>query len=216
MPNYPFIPCITSSSLRVVRGNETRKKREVGMSDKTIAKESQGVSRRDFLKLSAVVGGNAALFGSGVGAQEAQAKTYETIDDMIEIDPQVFERFDQSNVAFMRRMIPSGMFKPEPEDNPELIAKILGEDTEVSVQDGDPGFTQIDSAFMKGGAAVEAATGANSTRSGNSFDSVKHFENADGELIPWTLYAQDSKSFPVGGDGFFDVAETKYEFESPK
>ena len=80
------------------------------MSDNTVAKESQGVSRRDFLKLSAVAGGTAALFGSGIGAKEAQAKTYDTIDDMIQIDPAEFKRFKQSDVAFMRRMVPAGLF----------------------------------------------------------------------------------------------------------
>ena len=95
------------------------------MSDNTVAKESQGVSRRDFLKLSAVAGGTAALFGSGIGAKEAQAKTYDTIDDMIQIDPAEFKRFKQSDVAFMRRMVPACLFKEDPADNPELMAKIF-------------------------------------------------------------------------------------------
>ena len=186
------------------------------MSDNTVAKESQGVSRRDFLKLSAVAGGTAALFGSGIGAKEAQAKTYDTIDDMIQIDPAEFKRFKQSDVAFMRRMVPAGLFKEDPADNPELMAKIFKQDTEVSFSLGDPGFSQIDQAFEHGGKATYVMMGSSVTGSGMAPESSVNFETPDGKLVPWSMFAQDSKSFPVGGDGFFDVAETKYEFESPK
>ena len=186
------------------------------MSDNTVAKESQGVSRRDFLKLSAVAGGTAALFGSGIGAKEAQAKTYDTIDDMIQIDPAEFKRFKQSDVAFMRRMVPAGLFKEDPADNPELMAKIFKQDTEVSFSLGDPGFSQIDQAFEHGGKATYVMMGSSVTGSGMAPESSVNFETPDGKLVPWSMFAQTSDSYPNAGAGFFDVAETKYEFDSPK
>lgn len=178
-----------------------------------------GVNRRDFLKLSALAGGTvgiASLLGTAATPEAAHAATtYETIDDMIKIDPDVFERFDQRNVAFMRRFVPSGMVPAEDTDDPELMAKIWGEDDSYGFTPGDPGFSQIDGAFLAGGQSVYLMTGASVTGSGMGYESSVNFETPDGQLVPWSLFAQTSASFPNGGPTCFDVAETKYEFDNP-
>lgn len=188
------------------------------------AMKSTGIDRRDFLKLGAAFGGAvglATLLDVG-DEEEAQAKTYETIDDMIEIDPEVFERFDVKNVAFMRgRLVPKGLIPADDNDNPDLMAQWSGENPETPFTYGDPGYTQIDYAFEFGGEATYNLMGASVTGAGRSYDSCVHFETPDGQLVPWSMYAQKNASYPNGGkdwagNGFFDVFADKYEFDSPE
>ena len=178
-----------------------------------------GFSRRDFLKLSAAAGGMAgmaSLLGLGATAEVAHAATtYDTIDDMIPINMDEFERFDQRNVAFMRSRVPTGLIPPEDTDDPELMAKIWGTDPTYTFEPGDPGFTQIDNAFYEGGRATYHTMGASVTGSGMSVESSVNFKTPDGKLVPWNMFAQTSASFPNAGPGWFDVAEKQYEFDNP-
>ena len=181
-------------------------------------KEIKGISRRNFLKMGAVAGatlGAASLLGLG-SAEEAHAATYyDSIDDMLEIDPEKFKRFDVKNVAFMRaRLVPNGMIPQDERDNQELMDQWSGKNTETPFTYGDPGYTQIDYAFEYGGQATYNLLGASVTGAGRSFDSCCHFQNEDGEYIPLSMYAQTSASYPNGGANFFDVSDEKYEFES--
>lgn len=178
-----------------------------------------GLSRRNFLKLGAAAGatiGAASLFGLGTSVKEAEARTYDSIDEMLQIDPEKFERFEGKNVAFMRaRLVPKGMIPPDDRDNQDLMDQWSGKNKETPFTYGDPGYTQIDYAFQFGGQATYNLLGASVTGAGRSHDSCCHFKTPDGEWAPLSMYAQTSASYPNGGKGFFDVSEEKYAFESP-
>lgn len=180
-------------------------------------KEIKGISRRNFLKMGAAAGatlGMASLFGLSA-AEEAHAATYyDSIDDMLEIDPEKFERFESKNVAFMRaKMVPSGQLPRDDRDNQDLLDQWSGKNNETPFTVGDPGFTTIDYAFEHGGMATYDMLGASVTGGGRSFDSCVNFENDKGELVPVSMYAQTGESFPNAPD-FFNVAEEQYQFES--
>ena len=186
----------------------------------TAKKDIGSMSRRNFLKLGATAGatlGIASLFGVGGTAEKAEAATtYESIDEMLEIDPNEFKRFEGKNVAFMRaRLVPKGMIPPDENDNQNLFDQWTGANPETPFTYGDPGFTQIDYAFEDGGMATYHLMGADVTGAGRSFDSCVHITTPSGELAPLTMYGQTSASFPNGGKDGFDVAEERYEFDNP-
>lgn len=178
-----------------------------------------GISRRNFLALGAAAGatlGLGSFLGVGGESEKAEAKSYDTIDDMLEIDPNTFKRFDGKNVAFMRaRLVPKGMIPPDDRDNQDLLDQWSGKNNETPFKYGDPGFTQLDYAFEYGGQATYNLMGASVTGAGRSYDSCCHFEAPDGSLVPWSMYAQTSASYPNGGKNCFEVAEEKYQFDNP-
>lgn len=201
-----------------------RKRKQVhtlreGVRMTTVETEIGGLSRRNFLKLGAAAGGAigvASLLGAGGTAEKAQAKTYNTTDEMLEIDPEKFKRFDGKNVAFMRAcLVPKGMIPPDDRDNQDLFDQWTGANPDTPFTYGDPGYTQIDYAFEYGGQATYNLMGASVTGAGRSFDSCVHITTPSGELAPLTMYGQTSASFPNGGKGGFGVAKDKYQFESP-
>ncbi len=179
-----------------------------------------GLSRRNFLKIGALASagiGMASILNSTTDIQKAEAKTYNSIDEMIEIDPAKFERFDVKNVAFMRaRLVPRGMIPADENDNQELFDQWSGKNNETPFKYGDPGYTQLDYALEYGGQATYNLLGASVTGAGRSYDSCCHLELPDGKLVPLSMYAQESDSFPNGGKGFFDVSPEKFAFDSPK
>ena len=132
--------------------------------------KDKGVSRRSFLALGAAAGGAfsmATLFGAN--ASEAEAKTFETLDEAVEIDMDVYERMDENRTAFnFKYCYGDGSFpsfpgsqpvKPEfmgiigatEGDNQQLIDIFEGKPFEKSYEKGDPGYTPVDYAFFLGG-----------------------------------------------------------------
>lgn len=122
-----------------------RNESEVLLDKETEKIEKPG--RRDFLKFAALTGVSAAVVGADF-TQEAHAasilsKTHETIDDVYEIDPKTFKRFNAMNSMFMRGFMGDKGF--------EHITGVLMNNP---ISDK-PGFTQIDKALFKAGGFVE-------------------------------------------------------------
>ena len=184
------------------------------------------LSRRGFLGATALAGAlsGIAMFGgknSVLGPREAEAKTYEKIDDVVEIDMDIFERYDVKRTAFQHSKAYSspvpGAYEPHPDDDPLFVEVKSGKNVEAFVK-GDPGYTAVDYAAYYGGQATWMTTGAFMTGQGNAWDSVPSRIMEDGSIVPiGTLYGQSSKNFPAAPGGkFMDVAEKQYEFESPE
>ena len=179
------------------------------------------VSRRGFMGLGVFAGGALTLGAlMGADAKEAQAKTYDSIDDMIEINPDEFERYDGYRVAFYHGnayregVTPPWPVGPQEGDDELWIRAELGDVTK-SFEDGDPGYTQIDKAFFMGGQGTQLATLSNHTAGTDSWDSSIHLQQPDGRWVAQGLYGQETASFLGAYPGSFDVAEEKWEFASP-
>lgn len=190
----------------------------------TTASSFEKVSRRDFLKIGAAVGATAGV-ASLFTTEKAEAATWDTIDDIYPIDPDVFERYDCYRDAFKRPLAyynedspslyaaeggpmpyPQGLIEPDPTDNEELKNFVLNIDTEKGYTDGDPGWTAPDYAYSK------AATFG---LMGSSRLNCVNIENEDGSLTPLSYYAQGPESFP-NSPSYLKVAENKWEFDSLK
>ena len=187
------------------------------MSSETgITIDTPKLNRRSFLGLGVVAG--AVSVGSilGIEPKEASAKTYDTIDDMYEIDNDNFDYYDGYRVAFQHRnayMIPDWPVSPQESDDP-LWAKAIQGDVVRAKEMGDPGWQPLDKAYYKGGAASEDLGNTSQVRGAGSYRNTLHMPAPDGRLVPMTQFGQETASFIGAKKGSFDVAEERYEFDS--
>lgn len=173
------------------------------------------MNRRNFLKASALTGG-AIVAGSALAnpvvaeASGFGVTHYDTIDDMVTFKGDVV-RYDMYHTAFVRAMFAASGLLPALDDDDEELRDIWNGTTQLETFPSDKaGYTQLDRALEAGIGATEALTGSGAGRT-QSGDSGMHEVLDDGTMIPRNLYGQTSASFC----GTFDVAATKWEFDSP-
>ncbi len=180
------------------------------------------VSRRNFLKMSAFVGGVAGIAGAtsltAPAAEEAFAASY--YDDIYEefnIDREKFKRYDEVYNAFAIKngigpKAIEGFPLPEPL-NEDYVRQLTSDDFEIPFEIGSPGFTGLDIALANSASAVEQLTGSMLSRNGADVCEVKE----DGRLVPISLLGQTTESFPAMNPAAdaFGVSEEKWEFETP-
>ncbi len=173
------------------------------------------MNRRDFLKKSAAVGATvtiATVAANGIKPDVVDAavlteKTYESIDQMINIDSNM-KRFDMANTAFNKGVLDMVGIVPLPEDH--ILRKNSMMNMGFDHKDQPPGRTQIDYALGHGAAALESATTTGRIHSGDS-GVVIQLEN--GELFNMSLYRQKD---PSGNRLSAEVSEHKYKFKARK
>lgn len=196
-------------------------------------KEKQGISRRNLLKLGTLGGAVTALTALST-TQKAVAQTAEqevkkqtsvahgSIDEMVKISPDL-KRFDQANSAFMKSLLGDfGVIPLKPEDDPKMAYAFsniifgwtghnpLSKLNNPHLAKQEPGHTDLDYAFSRGGFAVEDYSGSFMARvcSGDSGPAMKM---PNGSLLPMTLYKQQVP-FP----GIFKTFPKKTTFDSPQ
>lgn len=192
-----------------------------------------GISRRNLLKLG-TLGGAATALTALSKTRKAVAETAEnevrkqtsmvhgSIDQMVDISPDL-KRFDQANSAFMKSLLGDfGVIPLNSNDDPKMayaFSNIIFGWTGRNPLSGlgnphlakqEPGHTDLDYAFSRGGFAVEDYSGSFMARvcSGDSGPALKM---PDGSLMPLTLYKQQVP-FP----GIFDRFSKKTGFDSAK
>ncbi len=182
--------------------------------------ETSSFDRRDFLKAMGAIG-SVAVLGSAAAPNvpEAQAKTYDDIYEAYHINMDEFERYDAARTAFSIQFAVAGMegapALPDPLYQP-LYDQLAGINVETPFKAGDPGYTQLDYALAAGSNTVQLLSGSVFVAGARHEGTAINFENEQGELIPISMYGNTSESFVGAPPHAFDVAEERFEFESPE
>ena len=179
-----------------------------------MSQKKSTISRRNFLKVGTL---GAGVLGTGLflgaNATKAEAKTYDTIDDLFTYTDE-FEPYDKIRTAFDRAEIlyldPN--FKLQEGDSKLLFEQFAGINKNVPFEYGvTPGYTDPDQALRKGAMAIQHAFGHEATGANEIFK-----VDSDGKVIPVGLHSQTPAGYPNGANKFFEVKEKRYEFDSPE
>lgn len=184
---------------------------EILMSYKPNEQKKPGLSRRDLLKLGAAGTAVTALntLGRTKTAKAAQtslkkkaSQKHTSIDEMVKIAPDL-KRFDQAETAFMKSLLGDfGVIPLKPGDDPNMafaFSNIMFGWTGSNPLSGlenphlakqEPGHTDLDYAFSRGGFAMEDFSGSFMARV-CSGDSGPALPGPDGKLLSLSLLKQE-------------------------